>query len=135
MVSHRPHKWLIAGLSYVGLTKNLKRCDKFAIEKARIAMQFKRAEEKMQAQPTAMHAHVEAMKARLAQEYEHYSKALQDWAKLKRSLVPGHENAIKNGETLAAYKAKFKAMEVEMRLQRKRLQALVRQVQKPALAA
>tara|TARA_B100000745_G_scaffold135636_1_gene88617 strand:- start:9130 stop:10338 length:1209 start_codon:yes stop_codon:yes gene_type:complete len=130
-----PTKWLIAGLSFVGLTKNLKRCDKFAIEKARIAMQFKRAEEKMQAQPTAMHAHVEAMKARLAQEYEHYSKALQDWAKLKEAWYQDTKNAIKNGETLAAYKAKFKAMEVEMRLQRKRLQALVRQVQKPALTA
>ena len=83
----------------------------------------------------AMHAHVEAMKARLAQEYEHYSKALQDWAKLKEAWYQDTKNAIKNGETLAAYKAKFKAMEVEMRLQRKRLQALVRQVQKPALAA
>jgi stearoyl-CoA desaturase (Delta-9 desaturase) len=128
-----PTKWLIAGLSFVGLTKNLKRCDTFAIEKARIAMQFKRAEEKL-AHPSAMQAHVEAMKVRLAQEYEHYSKALQDWTKLREAWYQDTKNAIKNGETLVAYKAKFKAMEVEMRQQRKRLQALVSQVQNPSMA-
>lgn len=124
-----PTKWLIAGLSFVGLTKNLMRCDTFAIEKARIAMQFKRAEEKLSEQPTAVEAQMEAIKARLALEYEHFSKALQDWAKLKEAWYQDTKTALKNGETLAAYKTKFKAMEVEMRMQRKRLQALVSQVQ------
>ncbi|WP_370264278.1 acyl-CoA desaturase [Limnobacter sp.] len=126
-----PTKWLIAGLSVVGLTKNLKRCDKFAIEKARIAMQFKRAEAKLQTQPLTMQAQVEAFKARLAQEYEHYSKALQDWAKLKEAWYRETREALANGEVMAQYKAKFKNLEADMRLQRKRLQALVK---RPALA-
>lgn len=130
-----PTKWLIASLSYVGFTRNLKRCDAFAIEKARIAMQFKRAEEKLQAQPTAVHVQLEAFKAHLAEEYEHFSKALQEWAKLKEAWYQDTKNALKNSDALAVYKIRFKAMEVEMRLQRKRLQALVAQVQNhPALA-
>ena len=92
-------------------------------------MQFKRAEEKLSEQPTAVEAQMEAIKARLALEYEHFSKALQDWAKLKEAWYQDTKTALKNGETLAAYKTKFKAMEVEMRMQRKRLQALVSQVQ------
>jgi len=47
-----PTKWVIAGLSYVGLTWNLKRVPKFQVEKARIAMQFKRAEEHLKATPS-----------------------------------------------------------------------------------
>jgi stearoyl-CoA desaturase (Delta-9 desaturase) len=54
---------------------------------------------------------------------------------MKEAWYQDTKNAIKNGDTLATYKAKFKAMEVEMRLQRKRLQALVSQVQKPAMVA
>ena len=134
-----PTKWLIAGLSYVGLTKNLKRCDAFAIEKARITMQFKRAEEKMHAQQHgAVHTQVEAMKARLAKEYEHFSQALHEWAKLKEAWYEETKQALKSGETVANYKAqyqaKFKALEAEMRQQRRRLQALVAQYQTPALA-
>lgn len=133
-----PTKWLIAGLSYVGLTKNLKRCDAFAIEKARITMQFKRAEEKMHAQQGTVHAQVEAMKARLAKEYEHFSHALHEWAKLKEAWYEETKHALKSGETMASYKAQYKAkvkaLETEMRQQRRRLQALVAQYQAPALA-
>ncbi len=120
-----PTKWLIASLSYLGLTKKLKRCDTFAIEKARIAMQFKRAEEKMLAQPFSMQIQMESVKARLTQEYAHFSLVLQDWAKLKEAWYLETKNALKNSETMLPYKTKFKAMEVEMRLQRKRLQTLL----------
>lgn len=41
-----PTKWLIAGLSFVGLTKNLRRCPEERIEKARATMQLQRASEK-----------------------------------------------------------------------------------------
>ncbi len=134
-----PTKWLIAGLSYVGLTKNLKRCDAFAIEKARITMQFKRAEEKMHAQQHGVvHMQVEAMKARLAKEYEHFSQALHEWAKLKEAWYEETKHALTSGDTMAhykaQYKAKFRALEIEMRQQRRRLQALVAQYQSPALA-
>ena len=130
-----PTKWLIAGLSFVGLTKNLKRIPKFQIEKARIAMQFKHAEKQLQAQPSAMQVQLDNMRARLAQEYDHYSKALQEWAKLKEASYEAAKNALMNGDTLAAYKAKFKELEREMKAQRKRLQAFVAQVPQLAVAA
>ena len=42
-----PTKWLIAGLQYVGLTKRLKRTPPFQIQRALLAMQFTRAQEKL----------------------------------------------------------------------------------------
>jgi len=145
-----PTKWVIAGLSYVGLTWNLKRVPKFQVEKARIAMQFKRAEEHLKAHPAgqsthltqlsegisaqaqAMQAQLEAFKARLSHEYENYSRALQDWAKLKEAQYAETKSAIMSGEVMAAYKLKFKELEKQMKAQRKRLKTLV--AQGPALA-
>jgi stearoyl-CoA desaturase (delta-9 desaturase) len=123
-----PTKWLIAALSIFGLTKNLQRTDNFAIEKARIAMQFKRAEEKLLATPTAMQVQIGVLKVLLTQEYECFSKAIQAWAKLKEAWYEDTKSALRSGETMAIYKLKFHALEVEMRLQRKRLQTLVSQV-------
>ena len=42
-----PTKWLIAGLSYVGITRRLKRTPVFQIQRALLAMQFTRAQEKL----------------------------------------------------------------------------------------
>ncbi|MCQ8896410.1 fatty acid desaturase [Limnobacter humi] len=127
-------KWLIASLSWVGLTKNLKRCPKFAIEKARASMQFKRAQEKLDAQPSTVQVQLEAFKERLSLEYDHFSKALQDWAKLKEAWYEDTKNSFKNGDTMKTYKARFKALERQMKAQRKRLQALVAEVPSPRLA-
>ncbi|MCD6060862.1 MAG: acyl-CoA desaturase, partial [Moraxellaceae bacterium] len=42
-----PTKWMILSLSWVGITRNLKRCSEFAIQKAQLTMQFKRAEQQL----------------------------------------------------------------------------------------
>jgi stearoyl-CoA desaturase (delta-9 desaturase) len=124
-----PTKWLIAGLACMGLTKNLKRCPAFAIEKARIAMQFKYAEQRLGETPQGVHAHLESIKTHLAQEYEHFSTALQEWAKLKEAWYEDTKNAIKCSKTMSHYKTKFKALDKQMKQQRRRLQGLVTQVQ------
>jgi stearoyl-CoA desaturase (Delta-9 desaturase) len=123
-----PTKWLIAALSYVGLAKNLKRVPKFQIEKARIAMQFKHAKLQLEAQPNAMQHQLETMRQHFAQEYEHYSKAIQEWANLKAAWYEDTKNSLKHSDVLKQYKTKFKALERDMKQQRKRLQALLAQV-------
>lgn len=128
-----PTKWLIATLALFGLAKNLKRVPKFQIEKARIAMQFKDAQKRLEAQPNAVQVQLENMRLHFAQEYEHYSKALQDWANLKAAWYEDTKNLLKNSDALKHYKQKFKILEREMRQQRKRLATLLAQV--PAIAA
>lgn len=124
-------KWLIAGLSAIGLTSNLKRVPKFQIEKARVTMAFKRAEEKIQKaqarHTTRTAAQLEAFKAKVAQEYKHFSEALQEWASLKEAWYNQAKAELLHGEVLAQYKAKFKALETELKQQRKRMRSLLRQ--------
>lgn len=48
-----PTKWLIRGLSFLGLTHNLRRCPDERIEKAKAAMQLQRANEKASLLPNA----------------------------------------------------------------------------------
>lgn len=132
-----PTKWLIRGLSFVGLTRNLKRVPDFQIEKARIAMQFKRAQTKLEAQnAAAMAGHqqtqIEAFKARLQAEYDHFSQALQEWARLKEAWYEETKQQLANNETLVHYKAKFRELEIQMKAQRRRLKRLMNQSMLPA---
>jgi len=129
-----PTKWLIYGLSKVGMTKNLKRIPNFAIEKARAQMQFKAAEARLDAQPSAMQAKFDSLRTSLATEYEHYSKALQDWAKLKEQWYQDTKQAIASSEVAAQYRTKFAELDKSMKAQRKRLQALVAEMPKVKVA-
>lgn len=128
-----PTKWLIKGLSYLGLTSDLKKIPEFKIEQARVAMQFKYAEQALENKKSSQFASVEALKVRLASEYETFSAALQEWAKLKEEQFNATKQAIQNAEAVKAYKAKMKALEVQMKAQRKRVAALMSQL--PSLAA
>lgn len=128
-----PTKWLIKGLSYLGLTSDLKKIPEFKIEQARVAMQFKYAEQALQNKKTAHLPSVDAMKARLASEYEAFSIALQEWAKLKEEQFHATKQAIQNAEAVKAYKTKMKSLEIQMKAQRKRVAALMSQL--PSLAA
>jgi stearoyl-CoA desaturase (delta-9 desaturase) len=78
-----PTKWLIAGLQVFGLTRRLKRTPVFQIHRALLAMQFKRAQAQLARMPTTGSAHIEPLRARLANEYETFLAALAAWARVK----------------------------------------------------
>lgn len=128
-----PTKWLIKGLSYIGLTSDLKKIPEFKIEQARVAMQFKYAEQALKNKKAFQLVSVESFKTRLASEYEAFSAALQEWAKLKEEQFHATKQAIENTESIKAYKTKMKALEVKMKAQRKRITALMSQL--PAIAS
>lgn len=121
-----PTKWLILSLSWVGITRNLKRCSEFAIQKAQLTMQFKRAEQQLEKRQ-ARKADVEALKARMAQEYEAFSAALQDWAKVKEEWYAGKKAELCQKWAEAGLHDRFKEIEYRLKLQRKRLRLLTAQ--------
>ncbi|MDI1302937.1 MAG: acyl-CoA desaturase [bacterium] len=121
-----PTKWLILSLSWVGITRNLKRCSNFAIQKAQLTMQFKRTERQIEKRQ-ARKADVEALKLRMANEYETFSAALQEWAKIKEEWYAGKKAEFQQKWEDAKFHDRFKEIEYRLKLQRKRMRALALQ--------
>lgn len=123
-----PTKWLIRGLSYFGLTYDLRRVPDFKIEKARLAMQFKYAEQKLACSKLSKLETVAALKKRLAHEYETFSEALQQWAKVKEEQLNATKHAIQSYDCLKNYKKQLKNIERQLKAQRKRVANLLEQM-------
>src|ERR1700680_2758496 len=69
-----PTKWLVASMHFLGLAKRLKRTPAFQIQRALLAMQFQRAQQKLEKSAFAARgrANVESLRERIAQEYESF---------------------------------------------------------------
>lgn len=79
-----PTKWLILVLSWVGLTHRLRTTPWVDIEQARLTMQFKRAEARIE--QAFAHKHQPALQQardRLAREYDAFSAILADWTRAR----------------------------------------------------
>ena len=122
-----PTKWMIFALSWVGLTRNLKRCPEFAIEKAKLTMQFKYAEQKLSLQASG-HAQLDAWKAKLAQEYEHFNVVLNDWSTLRETWFAEKKQELLQKWEEASFRTRFQEIEYRLKMQRKRLRLLTAQV-------
>lgn len=118
-----PTKWLILSLSWLGLTSNLKRCSDFSIQKAELTMQFQRAEQQLQ-RKQARAANVEALKARIASEYEMFSASLQEWAKVKEEEFTEKKAQLQQKWNDAAFRERFRQIERQLKEQRKRMRLL-----------
>ncbi|MDF2445218.1 MAG: acyl-CoA desaturase [Moraxellaceae bacterium] len=118
-----PTKWLILSLSWVGITKNLKRCSDFAIQKAQLTMQFKRAEQQI-IRKQGRKADVEALRAKMAHEYEMFTASLQEWAKVKEEWYGQKKAELQQKWEDAAFRDRFKEIEYRLKQQRKRMRLL-----------
>lgn len=85
-----PTKWLIAGLSKIGLTSELRTIDDTTIKHAEVQMQFKRAQEQIDKAtsdgldiPQAMHTFQDRIKF----EYDAFKKTVEEWQALKAKAV------------------------------------------------
>ncbi|TPV56409.1 acyl-CoA desaturase [Aestuariibacter sp. GS-14] len=77
-----PTKWLIKGLSFLGLTSNLRTCPEERIEKARAAMQLKRASQKVSKLPNA-----EEVMQTLQKEYDLLLQKMTDYYTTKKRIM------------------------------------------------
>ena len=78
-----PTKWIIAGLAGLRLATGLKRVPDLWIQRAQLAMQFKRVEAALEAKRNNRELadeHRERLKARVAEEYAAFKKSLEEWA-------------------------------------------------------
>jgi stearoyl-CoA desaturase (delta-9 desaturase) len=120
-----PTKWLIAGLQWVGLTSRLKRTPVFQIQRALLAMQFTRAQEKLaKLQSAPGQSQIEQLRARIAHEYETFHAAVSDWARVKEQWLEEKKRAVIEHWEHVNFQQRLQEIEVRLRLQRRRMRTL-----------
>src|SRR5262249_11782547 len=119
-----PTKWLIAALASVGLARRLKRTPWFQIERALLAMQFKRAQTRPAAVPSAGHSHIEQLRARIAHEYEAFLAALADWARVKEQWLEEKRRAVIEQWRQSDLQRRLRDIERALSRQRRRMRLL-----------
>jgi len=120
-----PTKWLIAGLSYVGLANNLKRVPDLWIQRSQVAMQFKRVERALEARRNRPgDEHVDRLKARVAEEYAAFRKSVEEWGKVRDQWVTDRKQRLLQRWEETNFRLQLKQIEQGLRLQRRRLRAM-----------
>jgi stearoyl-CoA desaturase (Delta-9 desaturase) len=119
-----PTKWMIAGLQFVGLTRRLKRTPVFQIQRAMLAMQFQRAQEKLERIPSTRHWQIEQLRTRLTHEYEAFSAAVAEWARVKEQWLGEKRRAVLEHWEHASLQASLREIERSLSLQLRRMRIL-----------
>ena len=122
-----PTKWLIAVLAWFRLASNLKRVPDLWIQRAQLAMQFKRMEadlEKRRGRVTD--AHIERLKARVAEESAAFRRALEEWSKVRDQWVADRKQRLLQKWEETSFRLRLKQIEQGLRMQRRRLQAMTK---------
>ena len=122
-----PTKWLINGLSAMGLADNLKTVPDLWIQRAQLAMQFKRMEavlEKRRARGTD--EQIERLKARVAEEYASFRRALEEWSKLRDQWVTDRKQRLLQRWEVTSFRSRMREIERSLRAQRRRLQEMTK---------
>jgi stearoyl-CoA desaturase (delta-9 desaturase) len=121
-----PTKWMIAGLSYARLTSNLKRVPDVQIQRAQLAMQFKRVEQALEKRRRrdAADEHVDRLRARVAQEYATFRRAVEEWAKVREEWVADRKQRLLQRWEETSFRLRLEQIEQGLRMQRRRLRAM-----------
>ena len=116
------NKWFIASCSKLGLANNLKRTPNFKIQRARLAMVFKRAQEKIDKS-------VENPRWRelLETEYAQFRKTIAEWQQLQLERMQLSRQRLVDAIDQNVVTARFRELERELKMQRKRIILLTAQ--------
>ena len=124
-----PTKWMIRALSWLRLTRDLKRCPPARVEKTRLAMQYASA---------LSHCELlnlpEKIRSRLRQEYEQLQHTLQLWAEHRQAWYEIKRKRLH--ETLEqwdrlALRDRCQELQFRLRTQRRRWRQLLRSLTQP----
>jgi stearoyl-CoA desaturase (Delta-9 desaturase) len=121
-----PSKWFISGMSLLGLTRNLKRVPWFKIQRALLDNQFQRAERRLASLPGR--AHLELLRARVAEEYDAFSKAVAEWAHLREQWLENTKRAMLERWEQSNLQSRLRELEYGLRLQYRRMRVLQAQL-------
>ncbi len=122
-----PTKWLINALSATGLADNLKTVPDLWIQRAQLAMQFKRMEAALEKRrERGADEQVERLKARVAEEYAAFRKALEEWSKLRDQWLTDRKQRMLQRWEETSFRSRMREIEHSLRMQRRRLQVMTK---------
>ena len=116
------NKWFIAPCAWLGLARNLKRTPDFKIQRARLAMVFKRAQEKIERS-----SNNPRWRELLEKEYTQFKDTVNQWQQLQLERVQQSRRKLAGALEQNALATRFRELEKELRLQRKRVALLTAQ--------
>ncbi|HEX4389162.1 MAG TPA: fatty acid desaturase [Steroidobacteraceae bacterium] len=119
-----PTKWLIGALSFLGLTRRLKRTPAFQIQRALLAMQFRRAQARLARFEAGAPSHVGELRTRLAHEYDSFLAAIAQWARVKEQWLAAKKQAVLEQLGHVDPHSRLRAIERRLTRQRRRLRLL-----------
>jgi stearoyl-CoA desaturase (delta-9 desaturase) len=122
-----PTKWIIAMLSGLGLATGLKRVPDLWIQRAQLAMQFKRVEAALETRRTNREIadeHLDRLRARVAEEYAAFKNSLEEWAKVRDEWVADRKQRLLQRWEETSFRLRLKGIEQGLRMQRRRLRAM-----------
>ena len=117
-----PSKWFINAMRWCGLAKNLKRTPWFKIQRARLDIQFRRAERQLARRPGR--AQIEQLRMRIAEEYEAFRVAVADWTQLREQWVLETRRTMADRWERSILQSRLKEVEYGMQLQIRRMRVL-----------
>jgi len=105
----------------------LKRVPDLWIQRAQLAMQFKRMELALEKRRGRFaDEQLERAKARVAEEYAAFRKALEEWAKVRDQWVGDRKQRLLQRWEETSFRLRLKQIELDLRMQRRRLRAMSR---------
>lgn len=116
------NKWFIATCAWLGLAKNLKRTPDFKIQRARLAMVFKRAQEKIERS-----AGNPRWRELLEKEYLQFKETVNQWQQLQVERVQQSRQRLASVLEQNALATRYRELERELKQQRKRVVMLTAQ--------
>lgn len=130
-----PTKWMINFCTWLGLASNLKRVSTFRIQRALLAMQLKRASGELEKNQAG-----EQLRAKLEREYQLFADSLSRWTEIQSERYERTRDEL--GDALAEKKTallekweraalgtRLRELEYSLKMQRKRVELLVLQIQ------
>ena len=116
------NKWFIASCAWMGLAKNLKRTPNFKIQRARLAMVFKRAQAKIDT------AAVNPRWRKLFEtEYAQFRETVNQWQQLQMERMQQSRQKLADAIDQSTLTARYRELERELKMQRKRVTMLTAQ--------
>jgi stearoyl-CoA desaturase (delta-9 desaturase) len=127
-----PTKWIISTLASVGLATRLKRVPDFVIQRARLAMQFKRLERSLDERRVALpRFDLDRLRQQCSDEYQSFLATVAEWSRLREEWVSRTRASLaQKRESLAQrfeesdFKRESRQIVARLRMQQRRLQQL-----------
>jgi stearoyl-CoA desaturase (delta-9 desaturase) len=120
-----PSKWIIWSLSLVGITRKLRRTPAVTIQRARLAMQFRRVQQRLEQRRASLpNVDIEYIRATISREYEQFVATLSEWSKLTDAWYTKTRERIVQRWEEASFRTETRALLFQMRMQHRRLQLL-----------